>query len=153
MKKKNIISLVFNIGLPIILSLVVFLLTKDDLSYVETLNRNIKVPPIVFGIVWTILYVLMGIWIHFFSKDFPDDKKNQVIYWISLIVNLLFSFFLFSFKQIFISFLDVIILLVMIIYLFLVTLSRNKKYAYLLLPYILWLFVAFTLMLDLLVNN
>lgn len=153
MKKKNTIEIIFNVGLPLILSLVVWLLTKNDISYIESLNRNIKVPSFIFPIVWSILYILMGIWFYLFKKDYPLDYKNQIIYWISLFVNLLFSFLLFSFKQITLSFIDVILLLIMIIYLFLVTLIRNKKYSYLLLPYILWLFVAFTLMLDLLVNN
>ena len=153
MKKKNIISLIFNVGLPILLGFIISLITRDDISYLQTLNRNINVPSIVFPIVWSILYILMGIWMFLFSRDFPLDKKNQIIYWISLVINLLFSLILFSFRQIILAFIDVIILLIMIIYLFLFTLSKDKKYAYLLLPYIVWLFIAFNLMLDIVVNN
>ena len=100
MKKKNTICLVLNIGVPLLLSLGVYLVSKSGFSYLETLNRNIVIPPVVFGIVWPILYVLMGIWISLYSRDFPEDKKTKIIYWISLVINLLFNIILFSSKQI-----------------------------------------------------
>lgn len=152
MKKENIIRLVFNVSLPLLLSILVSLAIRNDFNYLETLNRNIVVPPIVFPIVWTILYVLMGIWAYFYEKDHEDDS-TLIVYWISLLVNLLFSFLLFSFHLIVWAFIDVIVLMIMVVYLFIKTLINKKKYAYLLIPYILWLIVAFSLMLDLLINN
>ena len=111
--KNNIFKLAFNILIPLLLSFLVFLATKNDISYLETLNRKIVLPNIVYPIVWSVLYVLMGIWIYFYEKNHPDDKKTIVVYWISVFVNLMFSFILFSFHQILLAFFDVIVLLIM----------------------------------------
>lgn len=151
--KNNIFKLAFNILIPLLLSFLVFLATKNDISYLETLNRKIVLPNIVYPIVWSVLYVLMGIWIYFYEKNHPDDKKTIVVYWISVFVNLMFSFILFSFHQILFAFFDVIVLLIMIGYLFIKNLLQKEKYAYLLLPYIVWLCLATSLMVDLIVHN
>ena len=151
--KNNIFKLAFNILIPLLLSFLVFLATKNDISYLETLNRKIVLPNMVYPIVWSILYVLMGIWIYFYEKNHPDDKKTIVVYWLSVFVNLMFSFILFSFHQIFLAFFDVIVLLIMIGYLFIKNLLQKEKYAYLLLPYIVWLCLATSLMVDLIVHN
>ena len=151
--KNNIFKLAFNILIPLLLSFLVFLATKNDISYLETLNRKIVLPNIVYPIVWSVLYVLMGIWIYFYEKNHPDDKKTIVVYWISVFVNLMFSFILFSFHQVLLAFFDVIVLLIMIGYLFIKNLLQKEKYAYLLLPYIVWLCLATSLMVDLIVHN
>ena len=151
--KNNIFKLAFNILIPLLLSFLVFLATKNDISYLETLNRKIVLPNMVYPIVWSVLYVLMGIWIYFYEKNHPDDKKTIVVYWISVFVNLMFSFILFSFHQILLAFFDVIVLLIMIGYLFIKNLLQKEKYAYLLLPYIIWLCLATSLMVDLIVHN
>lgn len=151
--KNNIFKLAFNILVPLLLSFLVFLATKNDISYLETLNRKIVLPNMVYPIVWSVLYVLMGIWIYFYEKNHPDDKKTIVVYWISVFVNLMFSFILFSFHQILLAFFDVIVLLIMIGYLFIKNLLQKEKYAYLLLPYIVWLCLATSLMVDLIVHN
>ncbi len=151
--KNNIFKLAFNILIPLLLSFLVFLATKNDISYLETLNRKIVLPNIVYPIVWSVLYVLMGIWIYFYEKNHPDDKKTIVVYWISVFVNLMFSFILFSFHQILLAFFDVIVLLIMIGYLFIKNFLQKEKYAYLLLPYIVWLCLATSLMVDLIVHN
>lgn len=151
--KNNIFKLAFNILIPLLLSFLVFLATKNDISYLETLNRKIVLPNMVYPIVWSILYVLMGIWIYFYEKNHPDDKKTIVVYWLSVFVNLMFSFILFSFHQILLAFFDVIVLLIMIGYLFIKNLLQKEKNAYLLLPYIVWLCLATSLMVDLIVHN
>lgn len=148
----NIKNFVFNLFLPLLLAILVTFATKNDYSNVELLNRNIILPPIIFIVVWSILYILMGVFSYFYEKD-NDNNFNICIYWISLLCNLLFSFILFSFNNILLAFIDVIILLIMIIYLFINSLLIKKRYGYLLLPYILWLLCAFTLMLDIIINN
>ena len=138
----NIKNFVFNLFLPLLLAILVTFATKNDYSNVELLNGIV---------IWSILYVLMGLFSYFCEKE--NNNLNICIYWISLLCNLLFSFILFSFNNILLAFIDVIILLIMIIYLFINSLLIKKRYGYLLLPYILWLLCAFTLMLDIIINN
>lgn len=150
MKTKEIGNKLFHILMPILLGTVVGIIFKDDMSYIETLERIIKVPTIVFPIVWSILYVLIGFWYDKFEEE--ATLKDKVIYYILLLFNLLFTPILFYFKQIVIALLIVVVLLIGNIYLF-VKSYRLGKYSYLLIPYLLWLMVALTLMFDLLINN
>ena len=153
MKKNNIINLLIMVFIPLIAAVLISIATIGDFSYLESLNRNIKIPPIMFSVVWTILYILMGLWSYFYERDYANDKLTLSIYWLSLIINLLFVPILFLYHSIICALMDVILLLVLIIYLFFKTISRKKNYSYLLLPYILWLIVAFSLMIDLLIHN
>ena len=115
MKKNDISNKLFHILMPILLGTVVGIIFKDYNSYIETLERTFAVPPIVFPIVWSILYVLIGFWYNKFEADV--DSKDKVIYYILLFVNYLFTPVLFYFKQIVLALVIVIYVVVtMIIY-------------------------------------
>ena len=152
MKKLNIGTLLFDVFTPLILGSILGILVKDDFSYLETLNRNIVVPPVVFIIVWSILYLLMGLWYYLYEKNENKDYIKN-LYWISLFVNLMFTPTLFLLKNIYLALINVIILLGLIIYIFINGIKNKQKYSYLLLPYIIWLFVALTIMIDLVSLN
>lgn len=153
MKKNNIINFLITVFIPLIAAILISISTMGDFSYLESLNRNIKIPPIIFSIVWTFLYILMGLWSYFYERDYANDKLTLSVYWLSLIINLLFVPILFLFHSIIYSLIDVVLLIVLITYLFFKTISRKKNYSYLLLPYILWLIVASSLVIDLLIHN
>ena len=152
MNKKEIAKIAFYVLFPLVLGSIVGFLVKNDFSYLETLNRTIIIPPIVFPIAWTILYVTMGIWAYLYDRDF-DDNKILSIYYIALLFNLLFSIVLFTLEMPLLAFIDVVVLIIMIGYLFIKTLKNEKKYGFILLPYLLWLFVALSLMIDILIHN
>ena len=137
---------------PLLLGTIVGFLFKDYFSVLEQFNRNIILPPIAFIIVWSVLYLLMGIWYYIYDRD-DGEKRIKKLYWILLIVNLLFTPILFYFKNIFLAMVDVIILLAGIGIIFVMGIKQKRKYTYLLLPYILWLLTALTLTIDLLANN
>ena len=135
---------------PIIIGSAIGFMLKDYNSYLEELNRSIKVPNIVFPIVWSILYLLIGIWYHFFEIN--ASKNDKIIYYFGLLLNFMFSPVLFYFHNIPFAFLITILLLVINIYLLFKSVKQSKT-GYLLLPYLLWLVFANILMIDLLVNN
>lgn len=152
MNKKEIAKIAFYVLFPLALGSIVGFLVKNDFSYLETLNRTIIIPPIVFPIAWTILYVTMGIWAYLYDRDF-DDNKILSIYYIALLFNLLFSIVLFTLEMPLLAFIDVVVLIIMIGFLFIKTLKNEKKYGFILLPYLLWLFVALSLIIDILIHN
>lgn len=153
MKKKDIINFIFTVFIPLIAGAIIGYAVKDDYAYLETLNRKIIIPPLVFAITWSVLYVLMGLWSYYYEKDYKEDKITLTIYWLSLIINLLFAPILFMGHLLWLALFDVVLLLIMISYLFFKTITKNKKYGYFLLPYILWLLMALTLMIDLVMHN
>ena len=149
MKKINYKSLIKNLLIPIGSGAIIGFLARKDFNYIDTLNRSIDIPVIVFPIVWALLYILMGIWAYYDEKEY--DGTSNTLYYLSLILNLLFVPLLFTFHKILFSLILVSVLLLIIIVLFIKTV--RKKYGYLLLPYILWLVFALVLMIDLFIKN
>ena len=150
MKRIEIKDLVINILIPVASGTLVGLIFKDYTSSIEEFNRSIVVPPIVFPIVWSVLYILMGVWFYFFGMEV--STKQKIYYYALLGVNLLFTPVLFYFKNITFSLVITLILLIGNSYLFINYLKKDKK-SYILLPYLIWLVVANILMLDLFINN
>ena len=110
-------------------------------AYKETVIKPPLTPPaIVFPIMWSILYVLMAISAGM-VKNSCDDKDVLFIYWIQLFVNYFWSFIFFGFNKYLFAFIWLLLLLCLIIAMTVSFYKRNKKAAYIQIPYILW--VAF----------
>ena len=106
----------------------------------KSLSMPIKIPSIVFPIVWTMLYTLMGISLYWVRKD----KKAVVLYFCQLFVNSFWTLFFFGFKWYFFSFIWIGLLIILVSYMILYFYGINKKAALINVPYLLWLlFVAF----------
>lgn len=132
--------------MPILLGSLVGFCVKDDFSYLNTIPHNINIPGFIFIIAWSIIYILSGIWSCLYNKN----GGNLTTYYFSLALNLLFTPLLFSFHQIIASLILVIALLLIVFYMFI----KDKRITkLLLLPYVLWLAIALTLMIDLTLCN
>jgi tryptophan-rich sensory protein len=149
MKKIDIGNLLFHVLTPILLGMAVGLLF-NNFDYIDSLDKTITVPPIIFPIVWSILYLLIGIWYHFYEKE--STTRNKILYYILLGLNFLFTPVLFYFENIVLALIIVILLIIGNIYLMIDSI-RKGKYGFLLAPYVIWLVFAGVLMTDLLINN
>ena len=139
MKKIDYKKLALYIAIPLLLGVIVGLITmKASLSY------NGPVPRWIFPVVWSILYVLMGISSYFIS----DNKKLLIIYKISLVVNLLWPIIFFLFKLKVLAFFWILALILIVGYMMYEFYRENKLSSYLLIPYMLW--IIFASMLNLL---
>ena len=100
-----------------------------------------------FGIVWPILYLLMGItaWRTF------EIIKN--LFYIQLFLNAIWSWLFFSFHLPLISLIDIWLLIYINIKIVLKVLKMDKLAALLYTPYILWLLFASYLNLFIVINN
>ena len=118
---------------PLLLGTIVGLIT------VPGSNVDSILPPWIFPVVWTILYILMGI-----SSYIIYEKTNEIpkIYIIQLLVNLFWSFIFFVFKQKISAFIVIIILIVLVILMIRDFLKKDKLAGYLQIPYLIWLFIA-----------
>lgn len=131
----------FNIFLPVILGGIVGILTSGSMDY-EMLNMPPLSPPgFIFPIVWTILYLLMGI-SYAIIKTEDDLGKIPFIYYLQLGVNLLWSIFFFVFKWRFFSIIWILLLLGLIIYYMILVFRKNKVSFSLFVPYLLWVIFA-----------
>lgn len=131
--KLNYKKLSIYILIPLILGAIVGLLT--------TPNSNIDsiLPPWIFPVVWTILYILMGI-----SSYLIYEETNEIskIYITQLIINLIWPFIFFKFKLFTLAFIWILLLILLVIIMIRDFLSKNKLAGYLQIPYLIWLFIA-----------
>lgn len=135
--------------LPWFISSILF---RVDKNYYLSLRLPFFAPsPIIFAIVWPILYILIAYSIYKTYKD-----KNN-IYTISLIFNYIFNqlytFFFFVLKNNFLGLIDSIIVLVTSIVLFIEIKKIDKNKSYFLIPYILWNIFAFILSISIIMLN
>lgn len=128
------------------------LLFKSDSSYYYSLNLPwFAPPPIVFAIVWPILYSLIAYSIY---KTIPNSSSNYKIYLlINYLSNQLYSFAFFSLKNNFLALIDTIIVLISSLYLYVETKILNEKEAKYLIPYIIWNIFALILVFTIFIIN
>lgn len=128
--------------LPWFLSGILF---KVDKVFYNSLNKPFFAPPpIVFAIVWPILYILI-------AYSLYKNKNKNMSYYKSLIVNYfsnqIYTFFFFTIKSPFIAFVDTIIVFISSLFLY----NEIKKKT--LIPYIIWNLFACILSFSIYISN
>lgn len=136
------IKKIFYIFLPLVLGIAVSFIIKDNIDYEYLLHPMFAPPAIIFPIVWTILYLLMGISFYIYKINSDDDKNINSIYYTQLFFNLMWSIIFFNLKFRFIGTIWIITLDFLVIYLIRLFFSKNKISAYLNIPYLIWLLFA-----------
>lgn len=92
----------------------------------------------VFPIVWSILYVLMGI----SSYLVRDNEDDITLYKVNLALNYAWPFIFFTFNLKVIAFIWILLLTLVVVLMIVKYYKYNKVSSYLLIPYLLWLIIA-----------
>lgn len=116
----------------------------DD--WYQTLQKPSFTPPGgVIGIVWTILFLLVGISLYIVWNKFPQNKNSKqalIIFGIQLVLNILWSAFFFGLRNPLLAFIEILVLGLAIIANMLAFYKVSKISSYLLIPYLLWVSFA-----------
>lgn len=131
--KINYKRLIVSILIPLSLGGIVGLLT------VPNSNIDSIIPSWIFPVVWSILYILMGVSTYIIYEKIA---KIPEIYVIQLIFNLLWSFIFFKFKLFVLAFIWIIILFIMVLKMIKEYKEIDKLAGNLQIPYAIWLIVA-----------
>lgn len=113
----------------------------SNTSFYQTLNLPSFAPkPIIFAIVWPILYVLIAMSIYKIIQEygFQQNKEYQKILIGNYILNQLYPLLFFQLHSLFLSFVDTVALTISTLFLYYETKSLDEKGAKLLLPYLFW---------------
>lgn len=136
-------ALFISILIPVVLGSLVGFLTGPSSTYSDLVLPNFAPPGIVFPIVWTILYTLMGISSYIIYKSDSYNKEEAlIVYGIQLVINLLWSFWFFTFKFYLFSFIWILLLIFFVILMIKKFYDISKISGYLQIPYLLWLIFA-----------
>ena len=141
MKKSiNYKKLAVNIALPLLVGAVSAWISRDGMKAFETMVQPPLSPPsALFPVVWTILYILMGIASYIVAQSGSDDADNALtLYAVQLGLNFFWSLFFFKFGMYLFAFFW---LAVLWLFIFLTARSFgriNKTARNLLIPYLVW---------------
>lgn len=116
------------------------LITRDNyVIYEEVIKPPLAPPPVLFPIVWGILYILMGI-----SAAIVYKEKGSVpfIYWLQLFVNFVWPIIFFNMQAFLFAFIWLVLLWVLIIIMIVEFYKINKTAGLLQIPYLLWVTFA-----------
>lgn len=120
------------------------LLTKNNMSVYSSLIQPPLAPPgFIFPVVWTILFILMGISAYLVAVSPSEEKTSALtIYGVQLVINFFWSIFFFNLKNYTFSFLWLLLLLVFIVIMIVKFYRINKTAGLLQIPYLLWVIFA-----------
>ena len=121
--------------------------TGTDTWYQGLIKSDLNPPGYVFGIVWPILYLFMGI------TAWRNIDTIKIYFYIQLFLNAIWSWLFFSFQLPLIALFDIWLLIFINIKILFIVSKQDKVGAILYAPYILWLLFASYLNVFIVLNN
>lgn len=138
--KQLVISLLISLGVGILAAI----LTLDSSAVYSGLTKPPLSPPAwLFPVVWTVLYILMGISAYIIYQSDDDYKYVALaIYGVQLIFNFLWSIIYFNIGNVLFAFVWLVMLWMLIVAMIISFAQVNKTAALLQIPYLLWVTFA-----------
>jgi len=144
MGKKSLKPFIVSVIAILAISGLVGWITSGSMAEYEAVQKSSLTPPsFVFPIVWTILYVLMGISAAMiYQSNSPKKKTALRIFIIQLLVNYFWSILFFNLQMYGLAFFWLLLLWVLIIAMIVWFWPINQKAALLQIPYLIWVTFA-----------
>ncbi len=139
---KKISVYIKSILFPLITGTIVGILISKSIDYKYLIKPPYAPPSIIFPIVWTILYILMGASYGILKNKGLNDQKVKIIYYLQLFVNVFWPIFFFVFKWRLFSFFWIIVLDFLVTITIYIFYKEYKTSGLLQLPYLLWTIFA-----------
>lgn len=128
--------------IPVLVGGIVGFFISGSIDYNSLEKPFLSPPSITFPIVWTILYILMGISYAILESNSLVNSKINSIYYLQLFFNALWPIAFFLLKWRLFAFIWIIILAVLIIIMIARFYEKQKTAAWLQVPYLLWALFA-----------
>lgn len=141
---KKFLSYLILILIPLGVGGLSALLTMKNMNiYSEIVAPPLSPPGVLFPIVWSVLYILMGVSSAIIYNSNSNKKEDALfIYATSLVLNFFWSIFFFNLRNFVFSFIILLALLFTIILTVIRYFKINKVASILQIPYILWVTFA-----------
>lgn len=149
---KNILRTIFYLFFPLLVGTIVGIVTSPGTDFAVLNKPPLSPPSIVFPIVWSILYLLMGISYYIFKKN-NDDEVVSLVYYLQLFINAMWSVIFFLWELRFVAIFWTIILVIFVAILIYLFYKKEKISSYLNIPYLLWCLFATYLTIGIYILN
>lgn len=121
-------------------------LTQTNITpwYNNLVKSNLTPPPIVFSIVWPLLYVLLAVAAYLLWKERQNSKVKPALYYFTgqILMNWVWTPIFFQFHWIAFSFFWILTIIFLTIATILLIKPTHRMVSLLLMPYLLWLIFA-----------
>jgi translocator protein len=122
-------------------------------TWYKNLNKpNLQPPGFVFGIAWTIIYLLIGYSFYLFLQYYKNNllfNFTLIIFIIQMVLNYSWTYILNKYENLRISFYHILLITIFVIMNVILFYKIRPKMGVLLVPYMLWLLFASYLSYDL----
>ena len=139
-------SLLISVAVPLLVGALSALASGGGMMEFALLNKPSFSPPAwLFPVVWTILYILMGVASYIVVNSNADNdkiKKAVSVYAVSLVFNFFWSIIFFNMQQYLFAFFWILALLFLVVYTAMLFYDISKTAGYLMIPYIVWIVFA-----------
>ena len=148
-------ELIISLLIPLAVGGLSAFLTRNSMDVYANINQPPLAPPsILFPIVWTILFALMGVSSYLVYMSNSKNKREALaLYGVQLIVNFIWPLIFFNMQAYFAAFLWLILLWVLVAVMIRQFYKAKPLAAYLQIPYIIWLTFAAYLNLAIFLMN
>ncbi len=146
MTKSQFLKLIVAIAVPLSIGAFAGMFTSEAIpGWYASLNRPSFNPPNwIFGPVWTLLYLLMGVSLYHIWKQEKSRERNMamLIFIVQLVLNFAWSFIFFYFNYIGLALVEISLLWLSIVAMLVMFYKIKHLAAYLNIPYLMWVSFA-----------
>lgn len=137
-------TLLICMAIPLAVGVISGLLTRNSMQMFASMNKPPLSPPAwLFPVVWTILYVLMGVASYLVVQDGVEEaEKALMLYGAQLAFNFCWSLIFFNLQWYLFAFLWLLVLWGLILATIFAFREINRTAALLMLPYLVWVTFA-----------
>jgi len=142
----NFKKLIASLLIPLAVGGISAFIVRNDMNIYETIIRPPLSPPSwIFPVVWTILYLLMGVSLYLVwsSKAPPEQKKTAFVFFaLQLLLNFLWSPIFFGMQNFLLAFVVLVSMWLFTVGMIISFYKISKPAGILQLPYLIWLTFA-----------
>ena len=153
----NLRKLITSILIPVAVGGLAGFLTRNSMNIYGEINTPPLSPPgIVFPIVWTVLYILMGVALYLVRDSKANaalKSKGYLAFGLQLAFNFLWSIVFFNFRWYLFAAIWLVALIILIALNIFYFAQANKAAGLLLVPYLLWCAFALYLNIGIVILN
>lgn len=140
--KENKSQLAISIMIPVLTGLLAGLLTRGGMEAFERMNKPLLSPPTwLFPIVWTVLYILMGVASYLAARHGTETemiREALFTYYAQLFFNFVWPILFFNFQWYFAAFICLVVMWILIISTVVRFFKIDRLAAVLMVPYLVW---------------
>ncbi|MDD4164849.1 MAG: tryptophan-rich sensory protein [Eubacteriales bacterium] len=149
--KPLLISILISVGVGAFAGII----TTGTVDFYDEIQLpGLSPPSFVFPIVWSVLYILMGVSAYMvYSSEAKSKNTALKIYGVQLLLNSIWPLIFFNMRRCLFAFVIIVFLWAMIFLMMVLFWKINKKAALLQIPYILWVSYAAYLNISICILN